>query len=501
MRVFLFILFFSFPAAAQSPDWPRVHALTVEGIDQLYNLEFDKSERTFEEVIRIAPDDPRGWFFKSMVHFYVFQLTRNRRAYDTFFELSETVIEKAETMADNDPNDLNAKFYLGGIYGYRGLAYQRDGSVLSGVWDGRKGYNLLREAATGVHRSVDAQLGFGLFSYLISRIPRSYSWVLRLLGFEGDREGGLAMIKVAADSGVYTRTEAAFYYAQFCFFEDRFDEAYSYMRRLLDRYPDNSLFVVTYATWELRRDNVDSAIVYGEKAIAINDRLKVRMGDEYAHSTLAAAWYAKNDFARAARHWEEHIAKSENTENIMNFVYYRLGISYEILGNRQRAVETWRRMEATTDQGKPWESVYWRRAQTWLREPLNDADIAMVVAGNDAQVGKFASAVELYRAAVSASEGDVERRASAMYGMVHALYSCGEDAEVIRTAPLILMLHPKRESWTEPHALYRLGQSYARMGRTAEARRSFERALKFDDYDWELSLEEKIEGELDKLER
>jgi len=194
MRVFLFILFFSFPAAAQSPDWPRVHALTVEGIDQLYNLEFDKSERTFEEVIRIAPDDPRGWFFKSMVHFYVFQLTRNRR----------------ETMADNDPNDLNAKFYLGGIYGYRGLAYQRDGSVLSGVWDGRKGYNLLREAATGVHRSVDAQLGFGLFSYLISRIPRSYSWVLGLLGFEGDREGGLAMIKVAADSGVYTRTEAAF---------------------------------------------------------------------------------------------------------------------------------------------------------------------------------------------------------------------------------------------------------------------------------------------------
>lgn len=503
IRQFLWLLILLLPSLspAQSVDWGRVHTLTIQGIDQLYALQIDEAERTFDEVTRIAPDDPRGWFFKSMVHFYVYQLSTDQKAYDRFFELSETVIDKAESLVDHNAKDLNAKFYLGGIYGYRGMAYQRNGSIVSAVWDGRKGYSLLKEAATGPNLSVDAQLGFGLFSYLIAKIPRSFSWLLNLIGYSGDLEGGLAMIRNAADNGVYTRTEASFYYAQFCFFEDRYDEAERYMRRVMDQYPTNSLFLTTYAAWQLRRDQIDSAIAIGERAIAINERSQVKIGDEYAHSTLASAYFMRGDLRDAAEHWEQYIDRSENKENVGNNVYYRLGIAYELTGDRTKAVATWNRMKRTTDEDTPWESVYWRRAQLLMASPMTTVDIALIAASNEAQRGNRDRSMAIYRAAAYQSSGDPERQAQAIYGVVQTAFQCDDDRTVMAEAPKVVHLRPKRETWVIPHTLLILGRSQARLGRNDEAKRTFEQALSYEDYDWEVTLRGRIERELEKLEK
>lgn len=494
-------LFLAGSLQAQSIDWTRVHNLTTLGIDQLYSLQVDSAERTFDEVIRIAPNDPRGWFFKSMVHFYIYQLSKDETAYNRFFELSETVIDRAESIADQNPNDLNAKFYLGGIYGYRGMAYQRHGSDLSAIWDGRKGYGLLKEAATGPNLSVDAQLGFGLFSYLIAKIPRSLSWVLSIIGFSGDLEGGLAMMKGAADRGIYTRTEASFFYAQFCFFEDRYDEAEKYIRIVMDRYPTNSLFLTTYAAWQLRRDQIDSAVAFGERAIAMNEKAQVKIGDEFAHSTLASAYFIRGNYDQASEHWEQYIDRSENKDNVGNYVYFRLGICYELTGDRPKAVATWNRMKRTTDADEPWESVYWRRAQLFLSAPLSPIDISLFVASNEVQRGRRDKAIALYRAAAHLSGSDDERKAQALYGVAQTAWQCDDDHTVLAVVPEIVRLDPKRERWVIPHALLVLGRSQARLNRPDEARRTFARALQYEDYDWEMNVKGRIEREIEKIEK
>jgi len=146
----LVLVGFTPDSALSQPDVPnQLHTTVLAGIDSLYNLRFSGAEAAFDEAIRIAPEDPRGWFFKSMVSFYIYQLSQSEAAYDRFFDLSETVIERAEEIVDDDDTNLTAKFYLGGIYGYRGLAFQRNGNLLSALWDGRKGYGYLRDAATG----------------------------------------------------------------------------------------------------------------------------------------------------------------------------------------------------------------------------------------------------------------------------------------------------------------------------------------------------------------
>ncbi len=333
------------PAFPDSVDWERVHSMTVHGIDQLYNLEMDKAEHTFDEVIRLAPADPRGPFFKSMIYFWIFTLNKNEAAFEQFFHLSDNVIEICERQLDADENNAVATFYLGGIYGYRGLAFHRNGSLAKAAWDGRKGYMYLRDAAAMKPDLYDAQTGFGLFSYLVGKLPKSSRWLLNILGFDGDIEGGLAALKLAAERGIYTQNEATFFLSQFLSMENRHDEARKYLQRLLDKYPDNALFLVTFAQWELRQDRVATAIEAAQKAIAINNTNRVQIGDELAYSVLANCYYVKNDFENARNSAELYFQKTENRDIVPNSIYYRLGICYEIAGQRDKAVAMYQQLK------------------------------------------------------------------------------------------------------------------------------------------------------------
>jgi hypothetical protein len=167
VRLVVLILLSSSLLCAGEPDWAKVHVQTIRGIDQLYNLEFSDAAATFDGVIRMAPQDPRGYFFRSTVDYWIFMFSKDPNAFDRFFAMSDTVIRLCETALDQDPNNWNAKFYLGGTYGFRGLMYQRDNSILKAVWDGKKGYSRLEECVQKKPDLIDAQMGFGLFTYLV----------------------------------------------------------------------------------------------------------------------------------------------------------------------------------------------------------------------------------------------------------------------------------------------------------------------------------------------
>ena len=91
----------------------------MRGLHQLYSLEVDSAVSAFDSVARIAPEDPRGPFFASIVHFYLYGLNRNEKELSIFLDESEKVIDVCDRLLDRNSDDAKTKFYLGGIYGYR----------------------------------------------------------------------------------------------------------------------------------------------------------------------------------------------------------------------------------------------------------------------------------------------------------------------------------------------------------------------------------------------
>ena len=478
-------------------NWAAVHELTVRGLDRLYNLEINRSIATFDTVCVMAPGDPRGYFFRSMAHFLLYSLNREQKEFDIFLEQSDTVVTVCEGILDNNENDATAHFYLGGILGYRGLGYQANGSILKAVNDGRKGVSHLEEAIRQDPKLYDAYMGFGLFRYLIAKIPKSLRWILNIIGFEGDLEGGLKALKVASEKGMYCRTEASFFLAQFLFSEHRYDEAFTYLNPLIEKYPRNTLFLVSYASWQSRLNKNDEALRAATRALELNEQNNVRYGEQFAFSTIGNIYYARNDFANAAKYLASYVQIDKT--NRQNWSYYRLGVAREMTGDRQGALEAYRNMTGNDASDRPNDAYLYRQGIDRIRRPMNEADALLIRASNESALGSTDSARAHYDQALQKSGSDDDLQARALYGIQQILFNKREYADVVALSPRLLALKPLTERWIIPHGYFQLGQAYARLGNPEEARKAFRMVGTFDNYDFQSRLEEHVDEEMKNL--
>jgi tetratricopeptide (TPR) repeat protein len=493
------LLLYSLPAVATPVDWEEVHAVTVRGIDRLYNMKIDEAAATFDSVRRMAPGDPRGYFFGSMVHFWLYTLTRDEKEYRTFLDKSDDVITVCENLLDANDKDAVSLFYLGGMYGYRGLAHQAHNSIFKAVTEGRKGYFSLKEAVQLKPDLYDAQMGFGLFNYLVAKVPKSLSWILSLVGFSGDAEGGLAMVRNAAEHGVYTRTEARFYLSQFLFAEQKSDQALPIMDTLMAEYPDNPLFVVTYATWQSRLGNTDVALRAAQKAVEINRRSRIHYGEEFVYSTLGAIYYSLNDFVRARSNLEEYVRRVASEDYLTNWTYYRLAVAQEMSGDRAAALSTYRRLKSVNDRDRANESYLYRVALRRLRDPITPTEAILIRGGNDLGRKAYDSAETLYSQVLQTGGTDADIRGRALIGL-QQLYNAKEDyRSALRAGEELTALKPEKETWLLPQGFLQLGATLEKLGRLKDARAAYEKVLGYDDYDFQKSLEEKARKEVSRL--
>jgi tetratricopeptide (TPR) repeat protein len=368
---------------------------------------------------------------------------------------------------------------------------------LKAAQNGRKGYLLLEEAVTQRPDLYDAQMGFGLFRYLLAKLPKSMRWILSLLGFEGDLEGGLAALRLAAEKGVYTRTEAKLFLAQFLFTEGRQDSALRYLNELRREYPTNTLFLVLYAFWQHRLDNLDEAMNAARMAIELNKKNNVQYGQELAYSTLGSIYFTRNDFAQAATYYKRYMAMTRSDDRTPNRTFYRAALACEITGDRPAAVGLYSRMRKVDESA--WDIQTYRRGQDLLTRPLTAAEIAIVKGENEFSQKNYTRAVEFYNEAVRLSADNVDIQARALYGLLQALTEASRLTDALDTAKRLVMLNPSVERWIIPSTWFRVGQIHARLGNPAEATLAFDRVKEYDDYEFQERLEDRVREEQAKL--
>jgi tetratricopeptide (TPR) repeat protein len=507
IRTGIIALIIAFPAlAAPAPtvpsdgiNWTAVHDITLRGIDKFYRLDNDAALRHFDSVAVMAPGDPRGHFFRSMVHFSLFALDRDHRYFDLFMAESDRVITVCEHLLDKNEHDASARFYLGGIYGYRGMAWQTEGSLVRAIKEGREGYGLLEEAVEARPDLYDAQMGFGLFRYLVAKAPRSFHWMLKLMGITPDLDGGLQMLKAAAERGTYTRNEAQLYLAQFYFNEQRHDEAFAQLDQLVARYPENTLFLILRASWLQRTGKPAEALSDALNAVERNKVHPLRYVEDLACNTLGSLYFARNDFNAARSFYARYVDSLKGPERVWNWTWYRIGASYELSGDRTGAKSFYARARKSSDAIRPMDAYYLRRAQEQLHHPISPPEASLIRASNEANSRSHERALTLFQSALDSCGGDVEVSSRALLGIMQVQYELKRDEDVIAASTRLFRLSPERELWVLPHGYHKLGQAYARLGRTAEGRKAFDLVDEFDDYDFQDQLESRVARDLKEL--
>lgn len=477
-----------FAQSASSPDWEKIHVMTTEGIDALYDFKFKEAEAKFDNVIQEMPQDPRGYFFKAMIYHYRYHMLEVNADYEKFISLSDTVIDVAEEVLDRDENNSNAMFYLGGIYGYRGLILQDKENILKAVWDGKKGYGYLEDAIEINPQNYDAYLGLGLYNYLASRIPKFWHWIISLIGFDPDGLKGKQQLTLVATKGVYTRYEAKWWLSQIYNWERQPEKAFKYLSELATSFPDNPFYTQNYGEVLVNQQHrADEAIPWLEKAINTNNPDAERFAT-LGYYRLGHAYRFKNEFPKAIELYKKFISTTTIDTLRKRYAHFLTGLCYEMLGDRASAIPYYEIASNYPD------------AQALLKEPMSDFQKSLETMNNHFAAGYFDLGSKTSSELLSRQNITDDQRSDILFSVGGFYYDRKDYAGAESTYTKVLSLNIQKDKSRLPNTHFELGRIYLKMEKKDLAKREFKTVLEYKDYEGEKYLRDRAEEEIDKLD-
>ncbi|HYF02979.1 MAG TPA: hypothetical protein VEC36_06360 [Patescibacteria group bacterium] len=482
-------LFLQVPAPAQNSDWAKVHTATSAAIEDLYNLRYAEAETGCNTVIKLAPGDPRGYYYKTMLYYTRFSNGGDAADYTQFLKFSQQVEQVCTRLLKNNPRDSRALFYMGGMLGYRSLLHYKAEKHLDAVSDSKKAFSYLEQSLEADSNNADARMGLGLFQYLIAQSPAFLKPALSLAGLSGNRAEGFRNLEAAVQSAVYSKAEARAWLASFYQSEENFQRAHIHLNMLTTLYPKNGWFRLQLAQLLLNNMRKSNDAIMHAKLILLNiaeippaERAKIMAEANYI---LGAASFFHNDFATAEDLFKKAVAGNFNAVTVRE-ANLHLGMIEELSGNRAAAIPYYRNATGSDE------------AMKLLRTAMTTGDMAVLKAENLFKAGlydeAYATASEFLKNALPESA-----KAQLEYTAGRAFFEKGNYTAAESRFLKAVLLKAEGDEWVTPFAYYHMGLAQAKDGDAAAARQSFQKALSFKDFENEAYLQRQVKREIARL--
>ena len=349
--LFIAVILSSTLFAQNNYNWTRHDSIVKSGIDQIYGIQFDKAEKTFDTVIKEFPTHPSGKFFKAMITWWRILLDLDNESMDDkFYDQLDEVIDMCDDILDNNEKNVDALFFKGGSIGFRGRLRAIRESWFKAALDGKEGLSIVYQAYAADPKNVDIQLGFGIYHYYAEVIPGKYPAVKPFMIFfpKGDKEKGLKELENVAWNGRYARIEARYFLMTLNYqFEENMNETRKWAKILLNDYSNNPNFQKYYGLTFIKDNN------YPEAAKTFRDifnKCEKNMPGYNKRYKRESSYYIGMDFKlknipdSSAHYFEiseklsREIDKDEESGWLINTVFY-LGMLYDQMGMREKAVK------------------------------------------------------------------------------------------------------------------------------------------------------------------
>ena len=293
----------------------RVEELRRSGLAALYNLDYVKAQRDFNEIVKLDPSNPSGPQLLA-ARVWLKTLYESRRlqsslySSESFYTKGDDKVDpkivaefraltrEAKRLADArvkaNPRDIEAIDALAAVAGLKASFEEAvERRHFAALRDGSEAVDRHREVLRLDPNYIDAQLTIGLYDYVLGSLPLPAKLLAGLTGARGSKRRGLAALERVAREGRWSRDDAKSLLILLYTREKRFPEVLTLARELSARYPRNYLFrleaadaLVAQAALERRNQNSEAAAKAEEEAFASFDEL---LRDRSVRETLARA--------------------------------------------------------------------------------------------------------------------------------------------------------------------------------------------------------------------
>jgi hypothetical protein len=272
--------FFALVVSVSSAAWGASSSISAPPLDRgfqlLYNLDFERAHEVFAGWEQAHPSDPLGPTFDAAgLLFSEFhrlgilesQFFDDDKRFENRPKLSpdpslrvrfDAEVQKAQEVAksrlaknSSDPDALFAMTLTNGLQAdYAALVEKHD---LASLRYTRESTIWARETLAADRDCYDAHIASGISKYIIGSMAAPVRWLVRLGGVSGDKQEGIAELRLVADRGHYLAPFASILLAIAYVRDHDTRHAREVLATLQERFPANPLFAEEIAKLDSAR--------------------------------------------------------------------------------------------------------------------------------------------------------------------------------------------------------------------------------------------------------
>lgn len=298
----------SIASAQQSTPWltdterARFEELRRSGLDALYNIDYDKAQRDFQEIVRLYPNHPGGYqllaarlWIKTLYESRRLQVSLyssesfytngddkvDPRIVTEFRNLTREAKRLAEAKLKQEPRNVEALDFLANTEGLKASFEEAvERRHFAALRDGNDAVDHHREVLKLDPKYVDAQITIGLYEYVVGSLPLPVKIIAGATGYRGSKKRGLKLLEQVAQEGRWAQDDAKTVLVLLYTREKRFAEVVKLTRELSAKYPRNYLLrletadaLVSVAAEKRKEQDVAGAAQAENEAFATFDEL------------------------------------------------------------------------------------------------------------------------------------------------------------------------------------------------------------------------------------
>jgi len=363
-----------------------MESLRKDGLEALYNIDYDRAYRDFKQIADSYPNHPAGPQLLA-ARLWIKTLYESRRlqsslynsesfytngddkvdpkVVDEFRTLTRESRRLAEAKLKQDPKNIEALDFLANTEGLKASFEEAvERRHFAALRDGNDAVGHHREILKMDPKYIDAQLTIGLYEYVVGSLPLPIKLVAGVTGYHGSKKRGLAMLEQVAKEGHWAQDDAKTVLVLLYTREKRFEDVLAITRELSVKYPRNYLFrletadaLVSIAEVKRSKKDLAGAVQAEKEAFATFDELlRDRNARDAAGRALDLIHFkygevlltaGQND--RAAKEFLTTTKVDHAEAGLVTMAHLFAGRAYDVSGRRDEAMAQYKEVLARPD--------------------------------------------------------------------------------------------------------------------------------------------------------
>lgn len=305
--------------------------LLENGLKYAYNLNIEKADSLFNEVISLFPNSPSGYHYISQNHFWQYLGCKDEAELKIFESFNNLALERAEDSLKKK-EDPFIRFILGSVYMLRAAVSTNLGDSWKAFVNAKNAVSEFEDVLKEEPKFADAYLGLGVFNYALSFVPGLLKFALDITGLDYDRQKALLYLSKAYNQGKFSRDEAAFHLSKVYFeYTGEYSKALGFIDELLKKYPADVLFIYQKALILIEQHKLNEAEALLKRVVELN-LPKFTQTTAFSNFLLGDIYFKKNNFAKAVVYFEEYFNSAASLD-YLGYANLRCALAYFFLND------------------------------------------------------------------------------------------------------------------------------------------------------------------------